>query len=188
MANHDQEEDDDIAAVHERNETGDPKNGERWDAAEEGAELLSEGDNAGAVAELERVILADKDNEYALFFLGNAHFEGARFDKAMKAYLEAARVKPGYLGALAGVGHSLRMLGKHHEALRVAKQILLKAKDDPDGLHIAGLAHFALGQGHAAASYLERFLATKPEIEAAQEARGLLDVVRGQFEQDPDLS
>ena len=143
MANHDEDDDDDIAQVHDLNEARDPKNGERWDAAQEGAELLSEGDNAGAVAELERVIRDDADNEYALFFLGNAHFEGARFDKAMKAYLEAARVKPGYLGALAGVGHSLRMLGKHHEALRVAKQILLKSKDDPDGLHIAGLAHFA---------------------------------------------
>lgn len=188
MANPHDDDDDDLADIHDLSEARDPLNGDRWDNAQEGAELLSEGDNAGAVAELERVILADSENEYAYFFLGSAHFEGARFDKAMKAYLEAARIKPGYIGALAGVGHSLRMVGKHHEALRVAKQILLKSKDDQDGLHIAGLAHFALGQGHAAAGYLERFLATKPEIEAAQEARGLLDVVRGQFEQDPELS
>lgn len=165
----------------------DPRNGERWEAAQEGAELLRERELDAAVAELERVVTREPDNEYALFFLGAAHFEAGRFDRAMKAYLAAVGVKPGYLGALAGVGHSLRMLGKHDESLRVAKQILLKAKDDPEGLHLAGLAHFARGEGAAAAQYLERFLATKPEAEVAHEIAGLLEVLRGQFEQlDPD--
>lgn len=165
----------------------DPRNGDRWEAAQEGAELLREGEVDAAVSELERVVKAQPDNEYALFFLGAAHFEGRRYDRAMKAYLAAVSVKPGYLGALAGVGHSLRMLGKHDESLRVAKQILLKAKDDPEGLHLAGLAHFARGEAAAAAQYLERFLTTKPEAEVGQEVAGLLEVIRGQFEQlDPD--
>lgn len=165
----------------------DPGNGDRWEAAQEGAELLREGETASATAELERVVAADPRNEYALFFLGSAHFEAGRFDRALKAYLAAAQLKPRYLGALAGAGHSLRMLGKHDEALRVARQILLVAKDDPEGLHLAGLAHYARGEAAAAAQYLERFLATKPEVEAAQEVMGLLDVLRGQFEKlDPD--
>ncbi len=167
----------------------DPRNGDRWESAQEGAELLREHEVDAAVAELEAVVKREPDNEYALFFLGSAHFEGGRFDRAMKAYLAAVNVKPDYLGALAGVGHSLRMLGRHDEALRVARQILLKAKDDPEGLHLAGLAHFARGEGAAAAQYLERFLATKPEVEVAQEVAGLLDVLRGEFEKlDPDLN
>jgi Flp pilus assembly protein TadD len=165
----------------------DPRNGDRWEAAQEGAELLREGESAAAIAELERVIAREPDNEYVLYFLGAAHFEAGRFDRAMKAYLSAVAIKPGYLGALAGLGHCLRMLGKHDEALRVAKQILLKSKDDPEGLHLAGLAHFARGEGAAAAQYLERYLATKPEVEAAQEAAGLLDVIRGEVQKlDPD--
>ncbi|MBN8613679.1 MAG: tetratricopeptide repeat protein [Deltaproteobacteria bacterium] len=165
----------------------DPRNGDRWEAAQEGAELLRDHEIDAAVAELERVVKAQPDNEYALFFLGAAHFEAKRYDRAMKAYLAAVAVKPGYLGALAGVGHSLRMVGKHDESLRVAKQILLKSKDDADGLHLAGLAHFARGEAAAAAQYLERFLTTKPEAEVGQEVAGLLEVIRGQFEAlDPD--
>ncbi|MFN7699174.1 MAG: tetratricopeptide repeat protein [Deltaproteobacteria bacterium] len=182
-----QDDDDRDAPREVRDE--DPRNGTRWEAAQEGAELLREGDHAGAVAELERVIASEPDNEYALFFLGAAHFEAGRFDRAMKAYLSAVAIKPGYLGALAGLGHCLRMLGKHDESLRVARQILLKSKEDPEGLHLAGLAHFARGEAAAAAQFLERYLATRPEVEAAQEAAGLLDVLRGEFEKlDPDLN
>jgi len=167
----------------------DPGNGDRWEAAQEGAELLRETETEAAIAELERVIATDPKNEYALFFLGSAHFEAGRFDRALKAYLASAAVKPRYLGALAGVGHSLRMLGRHDEALRVSRQILLIAKDDPEGLHLAGLAHYARGEAAAAARYFERFLASKPEVEAAQEIMGLLDVLRGEFERlDPDLN
>lgn len=167
----------------------DPRNGDRWEAAQEGAELLREGQRDAAIAELEAVIGREPDNEYALYFLGSAHFEAGRFDRALKAYLAAAAVKPGYLGALAGVGHSLRMLGKHDEALRVAKQILLKSKDDPEGLHLAGLSHFARGEAEAAAQYLERFLATRPEVEVAQEVAGLVEMIRGRVDEvDPDLN
>jgi tetratricopeptide (TPR) repeat protein len=182
-----QDDDDDREASPTARDDDDPRNGDRWEAAQEGAELLREGDNAAAVAELERVIAREPDNEYAFYFLGSAHFEGGRFDRAMKAYLGAIAIKPTYLGALAGLGHCLRMLGKHDEALRVARQILLQRKDDPEGLHLAGLAHFARGEGAAAAQYLERYLATKPEVESAQEAAGLLDVIRGEFQKlDPD--
>jgi len=160
----------------------DPGNGDRWEAAQEGAELLREGDVAGAVKELEALVLREPKNEYAFFFLGAAHFEAGRFDKAMKAYLFASGLQPSYLGALAGLGHPLRMLGKHDEALRVSRQILLKDKQDPEGLYLAGLAHYARGEAAAAAQYLERYLATKPELESTNEAVGLLEVLRGQFE------
>ncbi|MBX7194748.1 MAG: tetratricopeptide repeat protein [Sandaracinaceae bacterium] len=182
---HDEDEDERAAPATD----DDPQNGDRWEAAQEGAELLREGDVAGAVAELERVVTREPANEYAHYFLGAAHFEAGRFDRAMKAYLGAVQIKPGYLGALAGVGHCLRMLGRHDDSLRVAKQILLKNKDDAEGLHLAGLAHFARGEGAAAAQYLERFLATKPEVEVGQEVAGLLEVLRGQFEKlDPDAN
>lgn len=185
-----------IAAMSERDDDDlpaagddDPGNGDRWEAAQEGAELLREGDVEGAVRELTSVVTREPDNEYAFFFLGAAHFEAGRFDKAMKAYLRAAEIKPGYLGALAGVGHSLRMLGKHDEALRVAKQILLKSKDDPDGLYLAGLAFYARGEAAAAMRYLERYLATRPELESQNEAMGLLEILRGRFDSmDPDAS
>ncbi len=154
--------------------------GDRWEAAQEGAELLREGEAELAVEELERVVAEDAENEYAHFFLGSAHFEKGRFEKAMKAYVRALEIAPGYLGAMVHLGHSLRMLGKLAEALRVGREALKLRPDDADAIHLVALSHYARGEGAAAAHYLERFLALKPELEAAQEAEGLLRVLCGQ--------
>ena len=156
---------------------------DRWDAAQEGAELLREGENEQAVDELERVIASDPKNEYAYFFLGSAHFEKQRFEKAMKAYLRALEIAPTYLGALVHLGHTLRMMGKLPEALRVGRQALERSPEDGDVLHLLGLIHYARGEKAASIKYFERFLGTKPELEAANEAEGLLRMLRGQIDE-----
>src|SRR5690242_12732532 len=99
---------------------------ERWDAAEEGAELLRENEIPAAIAELERVIAADPDNAYAYYFLGAAHFEAGRFEKSLKAYLIALEKSPGYLGAMVHAGHALRMLGRYDQALRMGREVLAR--------------------------------------------------------------
>ena len=155
----------------------------RWDAAQEGAELLREGEADAAIDELERVITSDPNNEYAFFFLGSAQFEKGRFEKAMKAYLRALEIAPTYLGALVHLGHSLRMLGKHGEALRVGREALERSPEDADALYLISLVHYARGEKAAAIKYLERFLATRPELEATNEAEGLLRMLRGQIDE-----
>lgn len=155
------------------------RDGEKWDAAQEGAELIAEGEIDEAIAELERVLDRDPKNEYAYYFLGAAHFEKGAFEKAMKASLKALEIAPEYLGALVQLGHTLRMMGRHQEAIRVARQLLAKNKDDGDALYLLGLSHYARGERSAAAEYLNRFLATKPELEVANEVHGLLQVLRG---------
>ena len=159
---------------------------DRWDAAQEGAELLREGEADAAIAELERVLEADPRNPYGFHFLGAAHFEKSRFDKALKAYLSAVQLAPNYLGALVGVGHTLRMLGRHQDAMRVARQLLARSATDGDALYLMGLSHYSLGQGAAAAEYFERFLSTSPEMEVANEVSGLLQVLRGNVERDTE--
>jgi tetratricopeptide (TPR) repeat protein len=162
------------------------RDGEKWDAAQEGAELLREGEVDAAIRELTQVIARDGSNEYAYYFLGAAHFEKGAFDKALKSYLEALRIAPGYLGAMIGAGHALRMLGRHQEAIRMARQVLARAPDDGDALHLLGLAHYARGERAAATEAFERYLATRPELEAAQEVRGLLQILRGEVQGGPD--
>lgn len=157
--------------------------GKRWDDAQEGAELLREGQADAAIDELERVIASDPKNEYAFYFLGAAHFERGRFEKAMKAYLSALELAPGYLGALVHLGHTLRMMGKHGEALRVGREALERSPEDGDALHLVALVHYGRGEKAAAVKYLERFLATKPELEAANEAEGMLRMLRGQIDE-----
>lgn len=162
-------------------------NERRWDIAQEGAELLREGSIADAVTELERVVAEDDQNEYAFFFLGSAHFEAGRFEKALKCYLRALELAPLYTGALVNAGHTLRMMGRHDEALRVARQLLERDKNDADAIHLAGLAHFARGERAMAEKLLGRFLETQPELEVANEVQGLLQILRGEIEADAEL-
>ena len=152
-----------------------------WDSAEEGAELVSEGEYPAAIAALSQVVTCEPDNPYALFFLGAALFETGELQRALKAYLEALKHRPEYLGALIGAGWALHALGRYKEALKVGHQLLAKVKEDPDGLYLLGLCHYAVGDSAAALGYLNRFLNTRPELEVATEVGGLIKVLHGEL-------
>ena len=72
-------------------------------------------------------------------------------------------------------------MGRYNEAIRMAKQVLARDKHDQDALFLLGSCHFARGDNHAAEQYLEHFLQTNPELEAATEVEGMLQVIRGQL-------
>ena len=156
-----------------------------WDAVQEPAELLREGEIEAAVTALESILQDHSRNAYAAFFLGEAHFAAQRWNKALKAYVRALELQPDYLGAMLGSGHSLRMLGRLDHAIRMAREVLARKKDDPDGLYLLGLAHYQRGDEAEAQRWLERFVETRPEIEVALEVEGLLQILRGQAEGSP---
>lgn len=153
-----------------------------WEAAEEGAELMGDGDAEAAISLLSRVVAAQPDNHYALFFLGSALVEAGEPARALKAFLAALALKPDYPGALIGAGWALHTLGRYQEGVRVGKQLLAKNKEDPDALYLCGLCHYALGDNAAALGYLTRFVNTRPEIEVALEAEAVMRVLRGEAE------
>ncbi len=151
-----------------------------WEASEEGAELLREGEIEAAITELTALIIREPDNHYAHFFLGSAYFESGDPLRALKAYLRAVELKPDYTGALLHVGWSLHALGRFKEGLRVGHQVLARNKQDQEALYLMGLCHYALGEPAAALEYLERFLNTRPEAELVYEVEGLIKVLRGE--------
>ncbi|HEX5660414.1 MAG TPA: tetratricopeptide repeat protein [Polyangiales bacterium] len=151
-----------------------------WAAAEEGAELMSEGEYQAAIDELTRVIAEDDENHYALFFMGSALLEVGESARALKAFVSALQLEPEYPGALIGAGWALHSLGRYREALRVGKQVLARKKDDPDALYLMGLCHYAQDDKAAALGYLQRFVDTRPEIEVAMEADAIIQILRGQ--------
>jgi cytochrome c-type biogenesis protein CcmH/NrfG len=152
-----------------------------WDAAQAGADLIADGEPARAVEALERLIERDPRNEHAYFFLGAAHFELGDYAKALSAYVMALSLVPNYLGAMVHAGHTLRMLGRYDQAIRMGQQVLARQKDDPDALFLLGASHFARGDNASAANYLSSFLRTGPEVEAATEAHGMLQIIEGQI-------
>jgi tetratricopeptide (TPR) repeat protein len=154
---------------------------DHWDAAQPGAELVAEGDYEAAVHVLTDLIETQPDNEYAYFYLGAAYYELEDYPRALKAYVKALEVVPGYVGAMVNAGHTLRMLGRYEEAIRMGQQVLARAADDGDGLFLIGAASFARGDYAKAKGFLERFLNTNPEIEVAVEVEGMLQVIRGKL-------
>ena len=153
---------------------------ERWEAAEEGMELLHSGEIDRAIDELVRVARNDPQNEYAYHFLGHAYFEKQAYKEALKSYVEALSIAPEYVGAMLGAGQTLRMLGEYDRAIRMGQRVLQVQEDDGDALFLVGAAHFQKGENQPAKRYLERFLETSPELEIALEVEGMLQVIRGE--------
>lgn len=156
-----------------------------WESAQEGAELLREGERELAITVLSELLSREPRNEYAYFFLGAAYYELEQYDRALKCYVEALALVPSYVGAMVHAGHSLRMLGRYNEAVRMARQVLARAPDDPDALFLIGACSFARGEDAKAREFLERFLHTNPEIEVATEVQGMLQVIMAR---DPSQS
>jgi cytochrome c-type biogenesis protein CcmH/NrfG len=187
MVGHDDEDDDDerVAVDPKIEDDG------SWEAAQDGAELIAEGNAEEAVRVLSKLVQDQPKNEHGWFFLGAAHYELTNYEQALTAYVKALEVKPFFIGAMINAGHSLRMVGRHEQAIRMGREVLKRDKNDADALFLLGAAHFARDDGAAAIDYLERFLDTRPEAEVATEARGMLQVLRGEIapaipSDDPD--
>lgn len=153
-----------------------------WDEVEEAVEMLAVGELPEAIAELERILARSPENALAHYYLGNALFEQERFEQALRGFVRALELAPRFVAAMVGAGQTLRFLGEHDKALRIAREALAVKKDDPDALYLAGCLCFQRGEKHQATVYLDRFLETGPEIEAALEVRGMLRVLRGEVD------
>ena len=145
-----------------------------WEDVEEATELLHDERFQQALYALRDIIKANPTNPYAYYFLGVALFETAQPEPARDAYRAALRLSPGYLGARVALAHVLRMLGDLRGAIAEAEEALKRSPGDSDALHAAGLAHAAHGNDDAARHYLNEFLVSKPEFEAATEVRAIL--------------
>jgi tetratricopeptide (TPR) repeat protein len=158
-----------------------PSRDEHWDLAQEGAELVGEGEYERAIGVLAELIVDQPENEYGYYYLGCAHYELEQFDKALKCYVRALELVPTYLGAMVHAGHTLRMLGRYNEAIRMAHEVLARAPGDADALYLIGASSFARGDNAQAKDYLERFLHTNPELEVATEVEGMLQLIRNKL-------
>jgi Flp pilus assembly protein TadD len=152
----------------------------QWSSVEEATELIHEERFREALIELRRVIQAEPKNPYAYHFLGIALFEIGEIEAARDAYQASLKLAPTYLGARIGLAHTLRMTGDTRGAIREGLAALSQAPGDGDALHALGVAYHARGEEASAIKYLEAFLETNPELEAAFEARTLIADMKGE--------
>jgi len=159
-------------------EHDDPRDAAHWTAVESATEVLLEGDYERGLSLLKEVLQADRSNPYAYHYLGAALFDLQKFREAHDAYRAAVKLSPRYLAARVGLAHTLRLLERPGASLREAQQALAFFPDDGAAHHAAGLALGALGERDRAIEHLERFLATRPELEAQLEARQVVEMLK----------
>jgi Flp pilus assembly protein TadD len=150
-----------------------------WEDVEEAVELLHEERFRDALVELRRVLRESPNNPYAYYFLGVAFFESGETEAARDAYAACLKIAPRHLGARVSLSHVLRILGDTRGAIREGMAALSASPRDADALHAVGLAYHARGEEKAARAYLEAFLETNPDPEAAQETQALLATLEG---------
>ncbi len=111
-----------------------------WEAVEEAAELLSEGQQARALETLRDVVRADPRNPYGYHLVGVALSQLGQFEPARDAFRAAVKLSPDYLGARVGLSHTLRLLGHLDGALAQAREALRRFPDNVEALAAARLA------------------------------------------------
>lgn len=162
------------------------RDAKHWDEVEEATELLHEQKWQEALYALRDVIKASPQNPYAYYFSGHALYELGQLEAARDAYRAAVRTSPTYLGARVSLSQTLRMLGDVRGAIAEGEAAIKQAPDDADALFALGMAHAHRGDRDAARRYLYRFLDSRPEFEAAQEARSVLAGFERQDGEDDD--
>jgi tetratricopeptide (TPR) repeat protein len=163
----------------------DDRDAAHWAAVEEAAEILVHGDYPGALTLLRAALEADPKNAYAYHYTGVAMFELKRYEPARDAYRAAVTMAPNYLAARVGLAHSERLAGDASAAVVAAEEAVERFPKDSDALYAAGLALAALGMRRKAKGLLQRFVASKPELEAQLEARSVIEMLALGHEGEP---
>jgi tetratricopeptide (TPR) repeat protein len=146
----------------------------QWEAVEDVVELMHEERFHDALGALRALLLADPQNGYAFFFLGQALYEVGEIEPARDAYRACLNVAPKHLGARIALCHVERKLGRHREAIKEGMIAVEQAPHDSDALYAVGIAYAARGDNPAGRRYLEAFLKAKPELETRMEVEALL--------------
>lgn len=158
-------------------ETRDERDARQWDAIEEASELLVERRFEEGLVELKRILAEDANNAYAYNLLGTAFWELKQVEAARDAFRAAVLLAPAFLGARTALAQALRKLGDLRGAEQEARMALRQAPDDGDAHMVMGLVHASRGERQLAKRHLHAFLASKPELEAQLEVRGVLELL-----------
>ncbi len=135
------------------------------------AELLAQGwqhYQAGAVAKAEatyrRVIDSEPHNADAWFVLGFLQWNERRLDEAERSYLEALRLRPGFLEAQNNLGNVYVLRGKWAEAGQVYEEILRRWPDFAGTHNNLGCVRRSQGRLEEAVSSFQEALRLQPDF------------------------
>jgi cytochrome c-type biogenesis protein CcmH/NrfG len=117
------------------------------------------------VATLEQAIKADPSNVELRTQLGNAYYDTRQYQKAIDAYAESLRLKPGDPHVETDMATSYHYLGQHDRALQTLDRVLQHTPGFTQALFNKGVV-LQLGKNDAvgAAAAWEELLRTNPNF------------------------
>ena len=125
-------------------------------------QMLNAGRFEDVLATLQRLFLIAPNEALLHNIAGIAQTNLGRNDKALEAYLKAARLKPDYVEAISNAGAALLLLNRPEQALARFEQALALKPAHMDALLGRANALAALNRGDDALAAYDRALATDP--------------------------
>ena len=126
------------------------------------AQLLEQGDAAGAKKGLAKVVKQLPDSAMAWYNLGLSHQHLEEHHKAITAYKKTVRFQSDFIDGWVNLGLSHKSMGQTDEAERAGRSALAIDENHPRALNLIGTLEAEQGRYEEAKTCFERALASQP--------------------------
>ncbi len=131
-------------------------------------------------AQVPRESLDNLPTDFAgLARLGHQYYDQRNFAMAAEIYSRALAMEPNAHDVRVDYGAALHAMGLPQRALNEFRTVLAVHPDHPIAIFNSGIVHRDLTANDSAAFYWNRYLELQPSGPAAQQARALLEEIKG---------
>ncbi len=130
----------------------------------DGYEKLKANDAQGALADFDRYLSKDKNNELVYIYRGDALAALGRTDDALKSYNEGLILHPGSMDALLKMGQVFSQQNNHGQALKAYQRMINYHPEMFQGYYYAGIASLNQGNSQQGIGYLQKSIEVEPRF------------------------
>ncbi len=153
-----------------------------------GVAKVEETDYEGAIADLQKAVEAQPQNEAAWYYLGQAYFKVERLPEALEALTRSVELDPKRPGTRLYLGKIYEAQGATEQAIRVYQEELTKSQGTARADALVALARLytAAGLVAEALEVLDEALEIEPNYVEAYYQRGLARTAEGSYDEAID--
>ena len=147
-----------------------------------GVFLFAQGDNEGAIRELENAVKIDKTYNVAYNNLGYVLLMAGRPDEAFQPIKEAALLDPNDGSTLNNLAGCIVLLGDLDKGITLYQELIEKSPDNPRLYNDLGGIYLATGEYETARGYFEQSLEVDPNYARATVNLARVEMAGGEYE------
>ena len=146
-------------------------------------QLIRQGNTAGAIEQLQKLLELDDANKAALELLGVAYFRQRSFEEAQKAFEKLTRLDPMNSGAWVNLGAVQNVLKEFQKATNALRKAIQRDRKSASAYFNLGIAQKGLKMPKMAVSAYQEALKLKPTMTDATVNLGNLYIEMKNFRQ-----